>query len=223
MDGTQPSNLITVLSREHSQDTLTKRRTINNKSSYIVKKTPPQPVSTSEDTSNDKGSHSNYSLTPSKKQSNRIAITPSSPYVSSSYSERDSSIQIIKRPEQETPPGQYCGLSSAGSDDNNDEIEQSVRLLCGFNIQGINSKKPSNSQPIKPILLPSHLEKALLNAAPISDDPSLLPLPHRVMLNHLYQCNLLEENQFPHKTLTLGLSTRYKNKFVTTVYYVPID
>jgi 5'-AMP-activated protein kinase regulatory beta subunit len=34
--------------------------------------------------------------------------------------------------------------------------------------------------------IPPHLLRALLNTAPSPDDPSTLPLPHHVMVNHLY-------------------------------------
>jgi 5'-AMP-activated protein kinase regulatory beta subunit len=68
-----------------------------------------------------------------------------------------------------------------------------------------------------PPSLPPHLLRALLNTAPPSEkDPSLLPLPHHVMLNHFYSLPR-EEDQ----VIILGVTQRYKSKFVTTVFYKP--
>jgi 5'-AMP-activated protein kinase regulatory beta subunit len=66
--------------------------------------------------------------------------------------------------------------------------------------------------------LPPHLKKALLNTAPLDDDPDLLPLPHRVMLKHLYTLPKAEDN-----VLIFGTTERYKSKFVTTVFYKPMN
>jgi 5'-AMP-activated protein kinase regulatory beta subunit len=63
--------------------------------------------------------------------------------------------------------------------------------------------------------LPPHLQRALLNTTPPSDDPSLLPLPHHVMLNHLYILPKAED------ITILGVTHRYRTKFVTTVLYKP--
>jgi len=66
--------------------------------------------------------------------------------------------------------------------------------------------------------LPPHLLRALLNTAPPHADPQLLPLPHHVMLNHLYRIPRIEE-----KMLIVGVTSRYKSKFVTTVFYQPLE
>lgn len=52
----------------------------------------------------------------------------------------------------------------------------------------------------------------------LKSDPTLLPLPHHVMLNHLYSVTRKEE-----KTVILGITQRYKSKFVTTVLYKPSE
>jgi len=66
-----------------------------------------------------------------------------------------------------------------------------------------------------PPSLPPHLRRALLNTTPSTEDPTLLPLPHHVMLNHLYS--------LPRKdnVTIFGVTHRYKTKFVTTVIYKP--
>jgi len=69
--------------------------------------------------------------------------------------------------------------------------------------------------PKGPTELPPHLERALLNCNPIADDPDQLPLPHRVMLNHLYT----RPPKHARDAIIYGLSTRYADKYVTTVFY----
>jgi len=69
-----------------------------------------------------------------------------------------------------------------------------------------------------PPSLPPHLLRALLNTAPPSADPTLLPLPHHVMLNHLYSLPRKDE-----KMMIVGFTQRYKQKFVTTVFYKALD
>jgi len=69
-----------------------------------------------------------------------------------------------------------------------------------------------------PPALPPHLLRALLNTAPPHADPQVLPLPHHVMLNHLYRIPRIEE-----KMLIVGVTSRYKSKFVTTVFYQPLE
>jgi len=65
-----------------------------------------------------------------------------------------------------------------------------------------------------PPSLPPHLLHALLNTAPPEKDPTLLPSPHHVILNHLYSLPRRQD-----KMMILGVTQRYKSKFVTTVFY----
>ncbi|GAM25701.1 hypothetical protein SAMD00019534_088760 [Acytostelium subglobosum LB1] len=71
-------------------------------------------------------------------------------------------------------------------------------------------------QKLPPPSLPPHLRRALLNTQPSTEDPTLLPLPHHVMLNHLYSLPRKD------KVTILGVTNRYKTKFVTTVLYKPV-
>ena len=48
---------------------------------------------------------------------------------------------------------------------------------------------------------------------PSSSDPCLLPVPQHVALNHLY-CTAIKDGM-----MVLGITQRYKRKFVTTVFY----
>lgn len=66
----------------------------------------------------------------------------------------------------------------------------------------------------EPPSLPPHLLRALLNTAFLdNEDPLLLPLPHHVMLNHLYTLRRRDGE------LITGVTHRYKSKFVTAVLY----
>jgi 5'-AMP-activated protein kinase regulatory beta subunit len=47
------------------------------------------------------------------------------------------------------------------------------------------------------------------------EDPSMMPLPHHVVLNHLYA------RYHEPDLVVVGATHRYKNKFVTTLFYKP--
>jgi len=85
---------------------------------------------------------------------------------------------------------------------------------------------PAKNAQIAPMELPAHLERALLNAAPIAGDPGMLPLPHHVMLNHLYErppSSSSWDGDVRADHIILGLTVRYKDdKFVTLVLYKPV-
>lgn len=76
------------------------------------------------------------------------------------------------------------------------------------------SKDPPN--------IPPHLLRALLNTAPSTDDPSVLPLPHHVMINHLYSL-YASDPKGKQDYMILGVTSRYKAKFVTTTFYKPVS
>lgn len=63
--------------------------------------------------------------------------------------------------------------------------------------------------------LPPHLRHIILNKPPQLQDTAALPVPQHVALNHLY-CTAIRDNM-----MVLGITQRYKTKFVTTVYYSP--
>eukprot|EP00934_Nitzschia_sp_Nitz4_P007376 Nitzschia sp. Nitz4//scaffold274_size25273//4168//5115//NITZ4_008324-RA/size25273-processed-gene-0.11-mRNA-1//-1//CDS//3329545272//7366//frame0 len=67
----------------------------------------------------------------------------------------------------------------------------------------------------EPPPLPPHLRHIILNKPPQLKDTTALPVPQHVALNHLY-CTAIKENM-----MVLGITQRYKTKFVTTVYYSP--
>lgn len=68
-----------------------------------------------------------------------------------------------------------------------------------------------------PPKLPPHLLQVLLNRDTlISCDPTLLPEPNHVMLNHLYALSIKDG------VMVLSATHRYKKKYVTTLLYKPI-
>ncbi|XP_029019823.1 5'-AMP-activated protein kinase subunit beta-1b [Betta splendens] len=68
-----------------------------------------------------------------------------------------------------------------------------------------------------PPVLPPHLLQVLLNKdTGVSCDPTLLPEPNHVMLNHLYALSIKDG------VMVLSATHRYKKKYVTTLLYKPI-
>ncbi len=63
--------------------------------------------------------------------------------------------------------------------------------------------------------LPPHLRHIILNKPPQLSDTAALPVPQHVALNHLY-CTAIKDNM-----MVLGVTQRFRTKFVTTVYYSP--
>ncbi|XP_045129001.1 5'-AMP-activated protein kinase subunit beta-1-like [Portunus trituberculatus] len=69
-----------------------------------------------------------------------------------------------------------------------------------------------------PPVLPPHLLQVILNKdTPISCEPTLLPEPNHVMLNHMYALSIRDG------MMVLSTSNRYKKKCVTTLIYRPIE
>lgn len=67
-----------------------------------------------------------------------------------------------------------------------------------------------------PPALPGFLGKPILNAASlIKDDNSVLNMPNHTVLNHLATSSI------KHNVLAVSATTRYKNKYVTTIMYKP--
>ncbi|TYZ64855.1 hypothetical protein PybrP1_009837 [[Pythium] brassicae (nom. inval.)] len=78
---------------------------------------------------------------------------------------------------------------------------------------------PDIDEYTKPPALPPHLRHIILNkmrgggaTTPPTVDSRLLPVPQHVALNHFY-CTAIKDGM-----MVLGITNRYKQKFVTTVY-----
>lgn len=83
-------------------------------------------------------------------------------------------------------------------------------------IQDAPSYKPWEKIPGPPIL-PPHLLQVILNKdTPLSCEPTLLPEPNHVMLNHLYALSIKDG------VMVLSATHRYRKKYVTTLLYKPI-
>ncbi|XP_070577410.1 5'-AMP-activated protein kinase subunit beta-2-like isoform X3 [Ptychodera flava] len=68
-----------------------------------------------------------------------------------------------------------------------------------------------------PPILPPHLLQVILNKdIALQCEPSLLPEPNHVMLNHLYALSIKDG------VMALSATHRFKKKFVTTLFYKPI-
>uniref|UniRef100_A0A1B6ENT1 5'-AMP-activated protein kinase subunit beta-1 n=1 Tax=Cuerna arida TaxID=1464854 RepID=A0A1B6ENT1_9HEMI len=72
-------------------------------------------------------------------------------------------------------------------------------------------------KPSGPPILPPHLLQVILNKdTPLSCEPTLLPEPNHVMLNHLYALSIKDG------VMVLSATHRYRKKYVTTLLYKPI-
>lgn len=82
--------------------------------------------------------------------------------------------------------------------------------------QDIPVSKPWGKESGPPVL-PPHLLQVILNKdTPLSCEPTLLPEPNHVMLNHLYALSIKDG------VMVLSATHRYRKKYVTTLLYKPI-
>jgi 5'-AMP-activated protein kinase, regulatory beta subunit len=100
-----------------------------------------------------------------------------------------------------------------------DDVQEGA--ISGSNKPDRDGEVYSNTMPDmddytkEPPPLPPHLRHIILNKPPQLQDTAALPVPQHVALNHLY-CTAIKDNM-----MVLGITQRYKTKFVTTVYYSP--
>jgi len=77
---------------------------------------------------------------------------------------------------------------------------------------------PGNEDEAKdPPTVPPHLQHTLLNSPVNVEASGSLPHPQNVILNHLYIGNAENTRQM----VALGLTHRFRSKFVTVVLYKP--
>ncbi|CAO3600854.1 unnamed protein product [Absidia cylindrospora] len=102
-------------------------------------------------------------------------------------------------------------------------LSEAVRDDCGVGPGGMDPYQRKHilewerNQP-QPPNLPPHLENVVLNSQTVSDeDSSVLPVPNHVTLNHMYACSIKDH------VMALSTTTRYRHKYVTTVYYKPVQ
>jgi len=96
------------------------------------------------------------------------------------------------------------------------DSENSVNDAQKEYTQEIPANKPWEKTSGPPIL-PPHLLQVILNKdTPLSCEPTLLPEPNHVMLNHLYALSIKDG------VMVLSATHRYRKKYVTTLLYKPI-
>ncbi|KAJ1872133.1 hypothetical protein LPJ57_005107 [Coemansia sp. RSA 486] len=78
-------------------------------------------------------------------------------------------------------------------------------------------RESTNNRRNEPPLLPPHLNQVLLNSTDVRrDDPNILSVPNHVVLNHLYACSIKDN------VMAVSSTSRYRGKYMTTVYYKPV-
>ncbi|OQR76978.1 5'-AMP-activated protein kinase subunit beta-1-like [Tropilaelaps mercedesae] len=81
----------------------------------------------------------------------------------------------------------------------------------------VQEPSPNGGEQQGPPILPPHLLQVILNKdIPLSCEPTLLPEPNHVMLNHLYALSIKDG------VMVLSGTQRYRKKYVTTLLYKPI-
>ena len=69
-----------------------------------------------------------------------------------------------------------------------------------------------------PPILPPQLVHVILNKeTPLNCEPTLLPTPHHVMVNHMYALSIKDQ------VMALSTTARYRKKYVTTILYKPVE
>ena len=110
-------------------------------------------------------------------------------------------------------------ISSTGADAKGESIQGNINGADSLSMkddEGFSNTMPDLDEYTKePPPLPPHLRHIILNKPPQLSDTAALPVPQHVALNHLY-CTAIKDNM-----MVLGITQRFKTKFVTTVYYSP--
>eukprot|EP01091_Cochliopodium_minus_P010318 TRINITY_DN2702_c0_g1_i1.p1 TRINITY_DN2702_c0_g1~~TRINITY_DN2702_c0_g1_i1.p1 ORF type:complete len:281 (-),score=80.38 TRINITY_DN2702_c0_g1_i1:61-903(-) len=201
-NGSSPAKEVFLIGK--FQDKTTKLKMVKSENEFsIILNLPP-------------GTHKYYFLVDGKRK-NALDQSITSDFSGNTYNTIEISSDqklgndnIINKITSDSPPGEY-----------NQNIQMQTTLI-------FNSSKNQENE-LNPPSLPPHLQRALLNSDTSSLNPNLLPIPHHVMLNHLYLNSFLLSYPPPsphlplqeEKIQVLGISTRYKSKFVTTVLYSP--
>ena len=88
----------------------------------------------------------------------------------------------------------------------------------GQRIPDLSNHNTGGNTPRGPPILPPQLVHVILNKeTPLNCEPTLLPTPHHVMVNHMYALSIKDQ------VMALSTTTRYRKKYVTTILYKPVD
>ncbi|TMW92426.1 SNF1-related protein kinase regulatory subunit beta-3 isoform X1 [Solanum lycopersicum] len=103
---------------------------------------------------------------------------------------------------------------------------QDEAIVTGFEIPtspdvSYNNVHPGNEDDARePPMVPQQLHTTVLNHPSVTRDQSAeLPSPQHVVLNHLY----LEDRQAQGPVVAVGVTSRFRSKFVTVVLYKPAE
>lgn len=92
--------------------------------------------------------------------------------------------------------------------------QRGVEIEFGQEVPGLSAFEHKAGPPI----LPPHLLQVILNKdTPLSCEPTLLPEPNHVMINHLYAMSIKDG------VMVISSTQRFRKKYVTTILYKPIE
>lgn len=80
-----------------------------------------------------------------------------------------------------------------------------------------NLSNTSSASRGPPILPPQLIHVILNKETPLNCEPTLLPIPHHVMVNHMYALSIKDQ------VMALSTTSRFRKKYVTTILYKPVD
>ncbi|GAB6024182.1 Protein kinase, AMP-activated, beta [Chamberlinius hualienensis] len=135
---------------------------------------------------------------------------PTEPTVDNGMGSKNNVISVKKQDFEVFQALEYDSSSSPSSQQN---ISGSPP---GDYMQEIPERKSNEKQPAPPFLPPQLLQVILNKDIPVSCEPTLLPEPQHVMLNHLYALSIKDG------VMVLSATHRYRKKYVTTLLYKPI-
>ncbi|XP_055836129.1 SNF1-related protein kinase regulatory subunit beta-3-like [Solanum dulcamara] len=103
---------------------------------------------------------------------------------------------------------------------------QDEAIVTGFEVPrspdaSYNNVHPGNEDDERePPMVPTHLHNTVLNHHSVTREQSAdLPSPQHVVLNHLY----LENRPAPGPVVAVGVTSRFRSKYVTVVLYKPVE
>ncbi len=110
------------------------------------------------------------------------------------------------------------GFSALHMADDDDWAQEIPDIFKG-NDGGNNECGAQSTDEVKgPPTLPPHLLQVILNKdTPLACEPTLLPRPNHVMLDHMYALSIKD------RVMIMCATKRFRKKYVTTVLYRPIE
>lgn len=138
------------------------------------------------------------------------AHDPNEPIIDNGMGTKNNTIEVKK---SDFEVFEALAMDSVNSGSNSQSLSGSP---SGDYSQEIPQRKPYEKTAGPPILPPQLLQVILNKDVPLTCEPSLLPEPNHVMLNHLYALSIKDG------VMVLSATHRYRKKYVTTLLYKPI-